>query len=121
MLTDASFCRLAAAFRSLADHVTLYAADNDRALGASESLRGYVWVGDAKPMFVRQGIDSIDASAIIKGFLKHSYFADSPVLMDIYFLIHGQTELPRFALIDVPTDQRAAYWRLRRKSFTHLM
>jgi esterase/lipase superfamily enzyme len=107
------FLRLADVFQSSADHITLYAADNDRALGASHALHGDPRVGDAKPMFLRKGIDSIDASIIIKGFLRHSYFADPRVLDDIGRLILDNSPLPRFGLIGIPTDQRADYWSFR--------
>jgi esterase/lipase superfamily enzyme len=107
------FLRLADLIQGAADHITLYAADNDRALGASESLHGEARIGDAKPMFLRQGIDSIDASAVIKGFLKHSYFADERILDDIERLIAGQDKFPRFGLFGIPTDERAEYWRFR--------
>jgi len=55
------FRRLATAFKSSADRITLYAARNDRALGASEFLQGDPRLGDANPMFLYKGIDSIDA------------------------------------------------------------
>ncbi|HEX7137118.1 MAG TPA: alpha/beta hydrolase [Vicinamibacterales bacterium] len=107
------FLRLADAFQSSADHVTLYAASNDRAIGASDTLHGDPRVGDANPMFLRKGIDSIDASDIIKGFLKHSYFADSRVLDDIQRLIEHDAPLPRFGLVGMPTNDGATYWRFR--------
>jgi esterase/lipase superfamily enzyme len=107
------FERLADAFSQSADHVTLYAADNDRALGAAEALFGDPRVGDSKPMFLRRGIDSIDASSIIKGFLKHAYFADPRILGDIEQLIADYRPPPRFGLVGIPNDQRAAYWTFR--------
>ena len=107
------FERLAAAFSSVADHFTLYAADNDRALGAAETLGGDPRVGDSRPMYLRRGLDSIDASSIIKGFLKHSYFADPRILADIEKLIAGYQPPPRFGLIGMPNDQRPAYWTFR--------
>ena len=106
------FNRLATAFASSADHVTLYAADNDRAIGASDSLHGAPRIGEANPMFLLKGIDSVDASMVIKGFLKHSYFADPRVLDDIERVLGGQG-LPRFGLAGVPSDDGAQYWRFR--------
>jgi esterase/lipase superfamily enzyme len=107
------YLRLADAFHSSASRVTLYAADNDRALGASETLHGDPRIGDARPMFVRQGLDSIDASLIIKGFLKHSYFADPRILGDIERLLIRQEPLPRFGLVAMPSTGQPAYWRFR--------
>jgi esterase/lipase superfamily enzyme len=107
------FERLADAFSGAADHFTLYAADNDRALGAAETLLGDPRIGDSRPMFLRKGVDSIDASSIIKGFLKHSYFADPRILADIEKLIAGYQPPPRFGLIGMPNDQRPDYWTFR--------
>ena len=49
-------------------------------------------------MFVQKGIDSIDASMIIKGFLQHSYFADRLILDDIGKLLDHNDLLSRFGL-----------------------
>jgi esterase/lipase superfamily enzyme len=106
------FLRLGEAFQSTSDHITLYAADNDRAIGASDTLSGEPRVGDANPMFLRRGIDSIDASAVIKGFLKHSYFAESRILLDdIQRVLELHASPPRFGLAGIPRDDRADYWR----------
>jgi esterase/lipase superfamily enzyme len=106
------FLRLGDAVQSLADHITLYAADNDRAIGASDTLSGAPRVGDANPMFLRKGIDSIDASSVIKGFLKHSYFADSRILLDdIQRVLESHASPPRFGLAGIPRNDRADYWR----------
>lgn len=107
------FARLAEAFSRTADHFTLYAADNDRALGAAETLLGALRIGDSRPMFLRRGMDSIDASSIIKGFLKHTYFADPRILADIERLIAEYQPPPRFGLIGMPNDQRPDYWTFR--------
>ena len=107
------FLRLADAFHRSADRITLYAADNDRALAASDTLHGEPRVGDASPMFMHHGLDSIDASAIIKGFLKHSYFADERVLNDIERLFASNAAPPRFGLVGIPDDDRPDYWRFR--------
>jgi esterase/lipase superfamily enzyme len=107
------FTRVADAFQSAADHITLYAASNDKALGAAEVLHGDPRVGDAKPMFVRKGIDSVDASRIIQGFLKHSYFAEARLLDDIGRLLAGQQQVPRIGLIGIPDDLHAQYWRFQ--------
>jgi esterase/lipase superfamily enzyme len=104
---------IAAEVQQSADRITLYAASNDRALGASEQLHGDPRIGDASPMYVRAGIDAIDASAMIKGFLRHSYFAEPTLLTDIGQLIAGTPALPRLGMIGIPTDREARYWALR--------
>ena len=104
---------LAAEVQRSTDRITLYAASNDRALGASERLHGEPRIGDAAPMYLRAGIDAIDASAMIKGFLRHSYFAEPTLLTDIGQLIAGTPALPRLGMIGIPTDREARYWALR--------
>ena len=104
---------IAAEVQLSTDRITLYAASNDRALGASERLHGDPRIGDASPMYVRAGIDAIDASAMIKGFLRHSYFAESALLTDIAQLIAGTPSLPRLGMIGIPSDREARYWALR--------
>jgi esterase/lipase superfamily enzyme len=70
---------------------TLYASEHDLALGTSEFLQGGNRLGmGGKALFVANGIDSIDASAVTKEFfaLNHSYFGDKTVVLsDIFFLI----------------------------------
>lgn len=106
------FLRLSDAFQSSADHITLYAADNDRAIGASDRLSGAPRVGDANPMFLQHGIDSIDASSVIKGFLKHSYFAESRILLDdMQRILQSHASPPRFGLAGMPRNDKAEYWR----------
>jgi esterase/lipase superfamily enzyme len=104
---------IAAELQRSTDRITLYAASNDRALAASERLHGDPRIGDASPMYLREGIDAIDASAMIKGFLRHSYFAESVLLADITQLIAGSPALPRFGMIGIPNDREARYWALR--------
>ena len=107
------FERLWEAFGRSAERMTLYAADNDRALGASDTLHGAPRVGGARPMFLQRGTESIDASAIVKGFLRHAYFADPRVLGDITRVLNGETKMPRFGMIGMPTDRQPAYWSLQ--------
>jgi len=104
------FMRLADQFKTAGDHITIYAAQNDKAIEASDRVNGALRVGDATSIVTFNGIDSIDASLIIKGFLKHSYFADERVLDDIERVLSGDV-LPRFGLQGVPSDAGARYWR----------
>lgn len=75
----------------LGPRFTLYASDQDLALGASEFLQGGERLGmGGKALLLLAGMDSIDASATTREFfaLNHSYFGDrSTVLSDIFYLV----------------------------------
>jgi esterase/lipase superfamily enzyme len=63
--------------------ITMYASNRDQALLASKIFHGFVRLGEVKPdIEVKAGMDSIDASAVDTGFLGHSYFGDSPSVVD---------------------------------------
>jgi esterase/lipase superfamily enzyme len=70
---------------------TLYANEDDLALESSEFLHGGNRLGmGGKSLFVANGMDSIDASAVTTKFfgLNHAYFGDkTTILSDIFFLI----------------------------------
>lgn len=69
--------------------ITLYAASDDMALVTSKSLHAYPRAGDsADGIIVAEGMDTIDATGMDTGLLRHSYFAESQsVLSDIFHLI----------------------------------
>lgn len=70
---------------------TLYASEHDLALASSEFLHGGNRLGTGgKSLFVTNGVDSIDASAVTKEFfaLNHAYFGDKTVVLaDLFFVI----------------------------------
>lgn len=75
----------------LAERVTLYVSDKDRALAASDKWSGgHRRVGHVDGGFLQTDIerlDPIDASALRTDFLGHSYYADNDsMLSDIYCL-----------------------------------
>jgi esterase/lipase superfamily enzyme len=92
------FRQLAPAFRTKADHVTLYASASDEALKLAKELQYGPRAGDADPLLVISGVDSIDASVVSTNFLNHSYFADTRLLADMKFLIDHDAQLPRFSI-----------------------
>jgi esterase/lipase superfamily enzyme len=75
--------------REVADRVTLYASNEDRALSASQSLRNMIRLGQVpgppSHAFVAAGIDTIDASDVdFSAFgLNHSYFGGPTVIKDL--------------------------------------
>jgi len=91
---------LAAALRSSARRVTLYASSNDRALWVSKLLHRGPRAGDAgAAMLTVDGVDAIDASRVDSSLigLNHGYFAGKlSVLSDLALLLRTNT----------PPDQR---------------
>lgn len=69
--------------------ITLYASNHDQALLASGLFHRYSRLGDSRPdIYVRVGMDSIDASDVDTSLLGHSYVSTSgPVLADISVLV----------------------------------
>ncbi|GAA5177528.1 hypothetical protein GCM10025771_14830 [Niveibacterium umoris] len=68
--------------------VTLYASSNDLALKASRTVHQAGRLGDASPLIVLPGMDSIDASDVATDLLGHSYYADGDsVVADIIEVI----------------------------------
>lgn len=78
--------------------VTLYASSDDKALLASKKVHGYPRAGDTGDMIViADGLETIDATGLDTGFLRHSYFSETqPMLKDI----------KQLALDNLPASQR---------------
>lgn len=78
---------------NLGMHFTLYASEHDLALGSSAFLQGGKRLGmGGTSLFLMNGIDSVDASAVTREFfgLNHAYFGDkSVVLSDIFYVIRA--------------------------------
>lgn len=110
---DADILRqLTGALRATTGHVTLYASANDQALRLSRELRGGMSrAGDADPVFVAPGIDTIDASTVDTDFIGHSYYGDNrSILADIFHLVRTHASpAERFGLLAV-TGPSGRYW-----------
>ena len=76
------------------ERITLYASDHDLALESSGTIIQLDRIGDAHPeMYVKDGMDSIDASDVDTSLIGHSYFSESrPVLADLATLILSNLE-----------------------------
>jgi esterase/lipase superfamily enzyme len=105
------FRQLSEAFPGKADRITLYASSEDWALAASKRLQKYARAGDSgQSIVIVPHVDSIDASAVSTGFLKHSYFGDSDSLLgDLFALIGDGSPPPRFKLRK-RTQYGETYW-----------
>jgi esterase/lipase superfamily enzyme len=96
------------------ERVTLYASDHDHALTTSKTFHGYTRAGEIYPdVFVKNGIDSIDASAVDTSLLGHSYVAESrSVLSDLALLItYNADPDSRFGVIKMGQPPKQ-WWRL---------
>ncbi len=106
------FRQLAAALRSTAGRVTLYASSHDRALAASRKLHAGSRAGESGPdLVVCDGIDTIDASAVETDLLGHSYFANArSVVGDLFQLLRtGEGPADRVGLHPVD-DNGKRHW-----------
>jgi esterase/lipase superfamily enzyme len=95
------FLNVADAVTRTGQRVTLYASNRDRALKASKAAHGFPRLGDATGgVTVFAGAESIDASVVGEEILAHSYYGETSVLCDLYYLI-SQSASPnhRFGLI----------------------
>jgi len=75
----------------LAQHVTLYASQNDVALMASRAVNGYPRAGDVGAnILILNGIDTIDVTQIDTSLVGHAYYGDNTtVISDIYALMQN--------------------------------
>lgn len=98
------------------DNITLYASSEDLALKASKVVNGYPRAGDSgQGLLIVECIETIDATGMDTGFLKHSYFAETrSMLGDIYELItEGKRAKNRIGL-EVQVFNTGTYWRFKK-------
>jgi len=108
------FRGIADAVKRSAAQVTLYASSADRALIASKAAYAFRRAGDASPLTIIPGIDTVDASVLATDFLGHSYYGDSSsVIADIRCLLGGTTPERRYGLSRL-TDGPRVFWRFVR-------
>src|SRR5262249_7423815 len=76
-----TFRRFVEKFYRRAERLTLYASSADKAMEISQKLHRYPRAGDARDGIVLSaGLETIDASAVDRDFLGHSYFCDNRVI-----------------------------------------
>lgn len=107
--------QLLPALAAVPNPLTLYASSSDSALRASKAIHGYARAGESgAALVVAKGVDTIDASAVDTGFMRHTYFAEKrTALSDMYYLIQKQARpAERFGLqaVDGTTGR---YWTFR--------
>lgn len=94
--------------------VTLYASSEDLALAASRLVHGHRRAGDSgEGMLLLAGVETIDATGVDTGFLKHSYFAEQrSALSDMFYLIHDNARADQRFLDPVDTP-KGRYWTFK--------
>ena len=111
-----TFRKFVEKFYKRAERFTLYVSDSDLALGASQKAHKYARAGDAGDgVVLSAGMETIDASAVDKSFIGHSYFCDNcAILKDMFNLImEGQSAAkPRDGLDERKTPE-GIYWALK--------
>jgi esterase/lipase superfamily enzyme len=98
--------------------VTLYHANNDRALLISELIFKNTRVGragliiDDAPAKWPEKLELIDASLVSRGISKHAPHVEAPeVISDIHHLLRGMTAGERFNLSE--EDRKTCRWKVR--------
>lgn len=107
--------QLLPALAAVPNPLTLYASSEDSALRASKAIHGYARAGESGAgLVVEKGVETIDASGVDTGFIRHAYFAEQrSALSDMYYLIRKQARAAeRFGLRAVD-GAMGHYWTFR--------
>ena len=80
---------IAPAIIRTADHVTLYASSNDKALNASKQFHGYPRAGESgQNLVIVPRVDTVDVSAVDSSLIGHTYFgSNDSVVADMLDLL----------------------------------
>jgi esterase/lipase superfamily enzyme len=105
------FRQLCDAYAQVSRRATLYVSQKDRAVSASRWLYRFPRVGYAPPVFIREGMDTINVTNIDLTLLGHGYISEArDVLQDMHNLIvNNSPPERRFGLRPVSTGA-GRYW-----------
>ncbi|MCA9138408.1 MAG: alpha/beta hydrolase [Planctomycetales bacterium] len=105
---------LAPNLAKVADHVTLYASSDDQALVASKQVHGYPRAGESgDSIVVVEGIETVDVSGIDLSLLGHSYYGDTPsMLQDLYQLVRNHLPAEQRRQLSPRPYGELTYWQL---------
>lgn len=106
---------IAPRLRSNGRPLTLYASSEDLALAASKVVHGHARAGDSGAgMLILPGMETVEATGVDTGFVKHAYFADQrSALSDIFYLIHNHARADQ-RFLDAVDGPGGRYWTFRR-------
>ncbi|WP_342116946.1 alpha/beta hydrolase [Pseudoduganella sp. OTU4001] len=107
--------QLLPALAAVPNPLTLYASSEDSGLRTAKAIHGYARAGESGAgLIVAKGVETIDASGVDTGFIRHAYFAEQrSALSDMYYLVQKQARAAdRFGLraVDSATGR---YWTFR--------
>jgi esterase/lipase superfamily enzyme len=109
-----NFNAVATAVKQAAARVTIYSSSADIPLQLSQQLHRFERLGEAPPVHVPPGIDAVDASAVTRDLLGHSYFSRAgSMLDDLRQLLKDGLPPPR-RLQPVTQRGEVRYWRVPR-------
>jgi esterase/lipase superfamily enzyme len=116
-ISSIDYPQLAEALRRHAQRVTVYAAPADRALLASAALRiGIRRAGADVRIAAHQGVDAIDASAVVKKSWfgdRHSYIFEAGLVYELSAVLDGKAQLRPF--LDERANPPPTYYVMRRR------
>jgi esterase/lipase superfamily enzyme len=94
--------------------VTLYASVNDAALKASRYLHGAMRLGEADPIVIIPGMESVDASNVHTELLGHSYYADGDsVVADLIEVVSEKGPAEQRSWLETITSVAGRFFRFR--------
>jgi esterase/lipase superfamily enzyme len=106
--------QIAPALARQAKQVTLYASSSDEALAASKLVHGSRRAGEsaARPL-VSEGIETVDVAMYELGSLGHSYYGNSPVILqDLAAILRDALPAARRPWLTEIGDEGSRYWQL---------
>lgn len=96
-------------FNRLGARFTLYASSRDKALALSQRINGMQRIGDAKPIVLKAGLQSIDTTAASGGLLGHDDFAGTA--LDDFRAVIWLSLAPGRRCVLSSGDDAASWWR----------
>ncbi len=99
---------------TLAERVTIYVSDHDRALTSSRGLHKRPRAGDLEGgVLGAEGLDTVDASQVTTDFTGHNYYADSvTILTDLHCLLAYGAPPPRRPLLRPKRKEARRWWQM---------
>jgi esterase/lipase superfamily enzyme len=107
--------QLLPALAAVPNPLTLYASSTDSAMRASKAIHGYARAGDSGTgLVVAKGVETIDASGVDTGFIRHAYFAEQrSALSDMYYLVQKQARAAERFGLQAVDGTMGRYWTFR--------
>lgn len=107
--------QLLPALAAVPSPLTLYASSEDSALRASKNIHGYARAGESGPgLVVAKGVETIDASGVDTGFIRHAYFAEQrSALSDMYYLMQKHARAAERFGLQAVDGAMGRYWAFR--------